>query len=511
MKNELQKYCLPTVLLFLCAIALHGQNEWAPFPHGQRTFWQYGQAGVLHYNDVTRPGTGTDTLLFGAEYRYGISDGACFDTIVNRYFVNPFYIPPGWERPAIRPDTVLRTGHSYVAWADGTPRTFLADADLGQQWTVTAPTGAGFDSLRWTCTSISTGVLHGQATLLKHYTGLRFAAGQVADTLALVLSRDYGFAQFVPFQQWFQQEAQVFRLFGWTDGEVNYGFTNRYEEYFDVIVVGSVFKLTIDSAAMFGPPLKLMVRDSVIGKLTEPDGSITLTYLRRYRTDRGSWANPDFQLFNHGVHEYTRTFRRAFYEHLLAQTPYWFFYQEPSGQYWDYHHPTTPLMMDSLGRVTFGTYGQESPAGEECGYSLVHGCYRSQHITTGVGITAENQGCGTSFGSRTRLVGYRIGEDTWGDVDTINVIVSAESLAKPALAKVYPNPGRDELYIVYPDTWPTATPSQVTILDATGRTLLTALHLPGQPVRAIGLPPGLYTIRVANGSQALHGRWVVGE
>jgi hypothetical protein len=500
-------------LLALPAL-LAAQGDWSPFPLQQRSFWQQGEEGLLHYCDQQLEGStdAADTLLFGAVYRYGLAAELCFDTLVRWYFspVSIYEGAPGRETPL--PDTLYRESSWYYALEQGAFLPFYPQADFGFSWTVLPPPGSGFDSLRWSCTAVFDGTLEGQPTQFKRYTGWRYRAPDgLLDTLEILLSRDYGLVEYVPFQDWFAPAPLPRRLLGWEDAQGRQGFANSFWDYFGSIQAGSVFKYLVQ--AVFGLPVETIERDSVLS-VSLDTASVTVVYARSYQVTRFRAVSPDDfvpDTIYYGDTIVERHYLRSDYAHALAQTPDWFFYNQPEADPYDrFYTLTEPLRFDTFGRISFATQFGEYIFLPECELSPADGCYRTFRLLTGVGLAEELEGCLVQ-GRRRSLIGYDIGGEIWGDAGPIDLISSGRLPEASVSLRLYPNPGRQELYLEVPLDWCAAASARLAIYDAAGRLVREGIWQRGQPVPAAGLLPGLYVVRLYCAGGMAQGRWVVGR
>lgn len=507
----MKKHFTPILALLLILPALlAAQADWVPFPLGQRSFWQQGEEGLLYYCDQRHEGSDADTLLFGAVYRYGLSEAPCFETLVNGYFIPDPILEnvPGRETPL--PDTLYEDGSLFYALEQGAVLPFYPLADFGFSWTVLPPPDAAFDSLRWSCTAIFGGELQGQPTQFKRYVGLRYRAPEgVVDTLEMLLSQDYGLAEYVPFRDWFSPSPVPRRLLGWEDEQGRQGFANSFWDYFGSIQAGSVYKYLVEE--VYGLPIEAIERDSVLS-VSMDTAAVTVVYARNYRVTRFRAISPDGFLpdtiyYGDTIIEYR--YRLSDYTHALSQTPDWFFFNLPEEDPYDrFYTLTDPLRFDTFGRISFATDFGEAIDVPDCEFSIADVCYRTFRLLTGVGLAEELEGCLVQ-GRRRSLLGYAIGGEVWGDAGPIEIISSTRPPAIAAPLRLYPNPGQEELYLEAPLDGCAGASAQLAIFDTAGRLVQEGTWQRGQPVSAPGLLPGVYLVRLHCAGGVAQGRWVV--
>lgn len=503
-------------LCLFCLLMYSGitaQNPWPLFPLQQRSFWKAGNHLELYYCDQE---TASGDLLFGSEYLYGNADQSCFDTLVSAYF-DPSPINDGaTTRPVREIDTLIQITPGVYAPAFNQSLVFYTEATPGFTWTVPAPPGSPFDSIVWERgENFSLGLLETN-TQAAAYVGARYLSGAIIDELNMILSEDFGLVAFVPFRQWFADSPIIWLIAGLEKDGLKLGFTQRFEDFFHTIQPGSVFKYDFDSIAFSFFRYQELQRDSVTS-ISITAAGVTIGYHRWFRQTRLTPSGPFGEYIpdtiTYGAYAFSREFKLETYAYDLLQTPDWFFYGADHDGVTNFSYfLTDTLRLDEHGRARHRLLTQEILDWENCEWFAGEFCDSRYGLGEGIGIVWEGRPC-FFYGWTRALIGYKIGEDTLGDIALIQIINDVQEPSAALPLQISPNPGHNFIDVTLPSAFIRSNDFELSLFDAQGKLVKTSSENPNGPVLrmdAESLPAGLYTLQLRCSEGTSVGKWAKG-
>lgn len=503
-------------LCLFCLLMYSGitaQNPWPLFPLQQRSFWKAGNHLELYYCDQE---TASGDLLFGSEYLYGNADQSCFDTLVSAYFDSSSVYDNGPQRPTPKIDTLRSLATGAFAFNFNQNLVFYTDAMPGFSWTTPAPAGSDFDSIVWERGENFPLDLLDFTTQAATYLGVRYQFGVATDALQFTLTEDFGLVEFVPFRQWFDNSPITWRIAGLEKNDLKLGFTQRFEDFFHTIQPGSVFKYRVDSIGFsFTNRYQTLQRDSVTSVSISAAG-VTVGYQRRFKQTKLIFMPPDDFVpgpITYGNYSFSREFLLETYAYDLLQTPDWFFYGADHNGVSDFSYfLADTLRLDEHGRARQKLLIQEVLDWDNCEWFATEFCDNRYGLGEGIGIAWEGWLC-FIVGWQRELIGYKIGEDTLGDIALIQIINDVQEPSAALPLQISPNPGRNFIDVTRPSAFIHSNDLELSLFDAQGKLVKTSSENPNGSVLRVDaafLPVGLYTLRLRCRDGVAVGKWVKG-
>jgi len=198
----------------------------------------------------------------------------CYD-VVNQNFGSYNYI---YSKQYIRPDSVLLLNDSTYFFYENTSVLFLPQSKPNDVWTSPINNSSNYNTIQFTCDSVGVGnVLLNINDSLKYFSVKAYQnttpVTSVYDNLTIILSKNYGFKQFIAFRDYNQQ---AFNLVGLDSANVKTGFSYPdFSTYFH-LSVGDV--IIWEEYSPFAGPTHMGYtkyhKDSVTYSLITPDSVI---------------------------------------------------------------------------------------------------------------------------------------------------------------------------------------------------------------------------------------------
>lgn len=497
------KKCALFTLLFNLILVFGQSQDWQPFPLQQRTFWETDSTIEMYYNDqLDTLALGTFQLLFGKQYYLGESEQPCFETVAEEYSPS--------NNPSEKVDTLMIQNEILFS-AIHPEHIFYPWAEVGFSWTIENSSEIGaVDSISWTCYNTNTIDMFGEPQEVKNFLAQQFQDGIVVNEFGISLSKERGFMQWVPFEGWFETNPKIWTLKGWEKGSEYAGFANRVEQYFDQIQVGNVYKYTgfSGTSGTYCAIRQEVERDSVI-EIIHTMSETTIHYYRTFKHecysyifDGEEYIGPFLDTTIYGETTTSRIYNYSDYTADLAATPNWFYYTSVDAYSINLHH-VSPLKTSDNIQAIFEVSNRGPLTLPICQYAIDY-CSSGYSLMEGVGLIMENTSC-MSSGSRRDLIGYRQGEEEWGNI--AQLVVSTSEKEKPSVQlKTYPNPNQGVFQVDIPQEFQQQ-PAQLELLDINGR-IVYSTQVEWLPewyqLNVEAVPSGIYLIRLrSNGKEGI--------
>lgn len=272
-------------ILIITSINVTAQN-WFPFPLGQKSYFQYNGIYMngndtsinIYYCDSLKNSSNNKTFLFDYSTPDFLNCYEHIDSYPNIYQMYYDYV---------RPDSLIQKNDSlYLMFSNHNPNTFkdsilfLPQAKKNSSW-FSSIDGTGYNRIKFTCDSIYYDTLvNGIMDSLKLFSlqtynnGNPIASG--LDSLTLILSKNYGFKQFISFHN-VHKETE---LIGLDSSTIHYGFTQpQFLDYFhlnigDIII----WKEHYSSHNPMNQSYTLYIKDSITNVISTSDSVIYSSY-----------------------------------------------------------------------------------------------------------------------------------------------------------------------------------------------------------------------------------------
>ena len=287
------------ILLLFCGFNIKAQ--WSPFPMGQKGFYQYEYISGL--NDTTINIYYVDSIVDFGNYQIYHFDystpgyNGCYEAVNNdpNIYSTQFY-------DRVRPDSIIQQNDSlWLVFSNGFPFSFtdsilfLPKTEKDSSWFSPAKfSPTVYDTLKFTCDSIYADTITGNIVDSVKLFSIRAFKNSVPvvsgfDTLKLILSKNYGFKQFVSFQY-----VKNIPLIGIDSGITKAGFLlPQFSDYFHLsagdIVVWKQYDYTDD---IMIPNTTTYYKDSIVSVSSYPD-SVIYDINRTY--DFGTQTTPSLK------------------------------------------------------------------------------------------------------------------------------------------------------------------------------------------------------------------------
>lgn len=275
----------------LCSSFFSFAQDWNPFPLGQKSLYQYPFSNGVAFPTLNQ--YYIDSVIDYGSYQVFHFDytspgfGNCYGVVSNN---QPQSTGFKFYDDDVRPDSIIQRGDTllfkYSSWNISTYNdsiTFLPNIELGNSW-FSSISGASYNKLRFTCTSITTATVGSfvdsvKVILIQAYNNATPVSSDF-DTKQLILSKNYGFKKFVSFYTTNKFSIPLF--------SINQNLPS-FTDYFnlnsgDVII----WKEFFDDPDIFVPSSTYYHKDSIISVLHTQDSTV---YNISRENDNGSQGN----------------------------------------------------------------------------------------------------------------------------------------------------------------------------------------------------------------------------
>jgi hypothetical protein len=432
-----------TLYLILCC-AFVAKAQWHPFPLGQKSFYEYPHSqfysqqipdssiNIFFHDSIVNHGT-YQALHF--DYSTPGFDG-CYEAInhdpdlLQLEYLNNF-----------RPDSIIKTNdtlqlaYSYYHSSIITDSIlFLPQIQKDSSWISNLNNGnTNYNTIKFTCDSIYIDTIVGNIIdsvklfSIETYNNSTLV-GSDFDTLKIILSKNYGFKQFVSFYNIPNQELSIKGINSLSNQE---GFQPPgFSDYFhlntnDVII----WKVHFDSFDPMTPNTTTYYKDSLTSVIVNTDSAIYY-YLR---TDQSGYqANGTYRFIKD---EFTalNVSTSIFCTSNTINIGY------PSGPGNLYETSPIYITQDSIVNRKYEFSGYYDP--NSCDADLFIDAWNGYHYNTYYGLTSYYNG-GTSGTSTNTIEGSIIDGIQIGNVWNVSI----HELATKNSFSIYPNPSNDGIF-----------------------------------------------------------------
>ncbi|NUO02087.1 MAG: T9SS type A sorting domain-containing protein, partial [Saprospiraceae bacterium] len=173
---------------------------------------------------------------------------------------------------------------------------------------------------------------------------------------------------------------------------------------------------------------------------------------------------------------------------------------------------TDTLRLDELGRKRHRLLTQEVLDWESCEWLPTQFCDSRYGLGEGIGIVWEGWICFLQGWTR-ELIGYKIGEETLGDIALIQIINDVQEPSAALPLQISPNPGQAFIDLTLPSAFIHSNDLELSLFDAQGKWIKTIYGNSNGPVLQMDvefLPAGLYMLRLRCREGIAVGKWVKG-
>ena len=466
------------ILISFLFFGFSASAQWFPFPLGQKSFFQYLNSTINIYYVDSVVDFGTHQIY---HFDYSTPDyNGCYEAVNH----DP-NIYPGYNIDRVRPDSIIKKNDSLLlAFSDGyfysfsDSILFLPTIKKDSSWFSPIKGSTSYNSLKFTCDNIFLDTIIGNVvdsvkliSIQSYYNSSPVTSG--FDTLQLILSKNYGFKQFVSFFH-----AKEIPLIGLDSGFTKAGFElPQFSTYFHLSVGDIIiWKRYDDPFDIMIPNTTNYYKDSITSVSLFPD-SVFYYVFRTY--DTGSQSN----LF---LNYYKNKFKALTFSTSIYCTDKSINNSWGWGQY-EALIESSPIHItyDSIINRNYGFNGMFYDTTNCSGYSIAD-AWGGEQYNTYYGLTSHY--VGSTGGTTTfSIVGSIINGVQIGNVWNVGL----NEITNERTFEIYPNPNNGEQISIAGENL-----KAIEILNLQGQLILKSdVYDKITPLPIISLAKGIYFVK----------------